>query len=72
MSKEWEDKCLVGMPDLLRMILIFFWNQCLEAGRFLSSTNRGSRGEVFFIPSGEEKVLWTDKVRWGWQIENED
>ncbi len=48
MRKEWEVKCLVGIPELFRMIFRFFWNQCLEAGRFLSSINRGSWGEVIW------------------------
>ncbi len=48
MRKEWEEKCLVGIPELFRIICRFFLNQCLEAGRFLSSINSGSRGEVIW------------------------
>ncbi len=46
----------------------------MSGGRkvFVINKQRVERRGIFVIPSGEEKVLWTDKVRWGWQIENED
>lgn len=28
MWKDWEEKYFVGMPELVRTIFSFFWNQC--------------------------------------------
>ncbi len=73
MRKEWEETCLVGMPDLFRMICTIFLEP-MSGGRkvFVIDKQRVEmRGNLGFSLK-KKKGYGLLSLDGGWQIENED